>query len=83
MKELEAGRTHRDNDDARLGDDFLGQVVEGGVRDVFKRPQLLHPVVQLDVCSHVLVEGAVYRWGSELDHRVIFLTGRLNGRTFR
>lgn len=45
MKEMEAGRTHRDNDDARLGDDFLGQAVEGGVRDVFKGPQLPHPVV--------------------------------------
>lgn len=76
-------RPHRDDDDASLGDDVLGQVVEDGVGAVFEGPQLLHPLVQLDVCSHVLVEGAVHRRGSELDHRVIFLVGLLNGRTFR
>lgn len=82
-KEAEGWRTHRDDDDAGLGDDVLGQVVEDGVGAVFEGPQILHPVVQLDVCSHVLVEGAVHRWGSELDHRVIFLMGLLNGRMFR
>lgn len=83
MKGAEGWRTHRDNNDASLGDDVLGQVVEDGVGAVFEGPQLLHPVVQLDVCSHVLVEGAVHCWGSELDHRVIFLMGLLNGRMFR
>lgn len=82
-KEAAGWRTHRDNDDASLGDDVLGQVVEDGVGAVFERPQLLHPVVQLDVCSHVLVDGAVDRWGPELDHRVIFLMGLLNERMFR
>lgn len=80
---MEAAQTHSDDNDAGLGDDFLHQVVEDGVRVVIKRLQLLHPVVQLDVRSYVLVEGAVHCWRSELDHRVIFLMGLLNGRTFR
>lgn len=83
IKETEAAQPHPDNNDASLGDDVLGQVVEDGVRVVIKGLQLLHPVVQLDVRSHVLVEGAVHCWRSELDHRVIFLMGLLNGRRFR
>lgn len=83
IKGTEAAQTHRDDNDAGLGDDFLDQVVEDGVRVVIKGLQLLLPVVQLDVRSHVLVEGAVHCWRSELDHCVIFLMGHLNGRTFR
>lgn len=81
--DAEAAQTHRDDDDAGLGDDLLHQVEEDGVRVVIKGLQLLHPVVQVDVGCHVLVEGAVHRWGSELDHRVIFLVGLLNRRRFR
>lgn len=80
--DAEAAQTHRDDNDASLGDDLLHQVKDG-VRVVIKGLHLLHPVVQLDVGSHMLVEGAVHCWGSELDHRVIFLMGLLNGRRFR
>lgn len=60
MKAACAAYSHRDDDDAGLSDDFLHQLVEGGVEMVDEGLQLLHPVVQLDVGSRVLAEGAVY-----------------------
>lgn len=76
-KRRKAGQTHRDNNDAGLRDDLLHQVIEDGVRVVIEGLQILLPVVQLDVRSHGLVEGAVHCRRFELDHRVVFLMGLL------
>lgn len=42
--------------------------------------QLLHPIVQMDGCSQVLVQGDVHRRRPKLDDCVVFLVGRLNER---
>lgn len=41
--------------------------------------QFLHPVVQLDVGSEVLVQGVVHRWRLKLDDCVVLLAGVLKG----
>lgn len=47
---------------------------------VVKGLQLLHPVVQMDGRSQVLVQGDVHRRRPKLDDCVVFLVGRLNER---
>ncbi len=78
MKALWAACTHSDTDDAGLCDDLLGQLVEDGVRVVFKGLKFLYPVVQMDVRFKLLVQGVVYCWRPKLDDRVVLLVGILS-----
>lgn len=78
IRETWAACTHSDDDDAGLSDDLLGQVVEDGVRVVIEGLQFLHPVVQMEVRSKVLVRGTAYCWRMKLHDCVVFLVGVLN-----
>lgn len=75
---------HRHDDDAGLGDDVLGQLVEGGVGVVGEALQDLHDVVQLDDGAQRLdVAGAVYRRRVELQDAVVLaqsVLDKLRGR---
>lgn len=71
-------KTHRDNDHAVLGDDFVGQLVEGGVRVVIERFQLLDQVVQLDESAEALaLIRPVHGRREELQHGVVLAVSLL------
>lgn len=84
-------KTHRDYDHAVLWDDFVGELVEGGIWVVIKRFQLLHEVVQLDESSEGLaLVRPVHCRGEELQHGVVLtvslltnLKGQENGDTLQ
>lgn len=77
-KGVGAASAHLDDDDAGLGDDLLGHVLEDGVGVVFEGLELLHPVVQLDEGSEVLALRAAHRRRAKLDDRVVLLVGLLS-----
>lgn len=63
---------HSHDDDAGLGDDVLGELVEGGVGVVVEALQLLHPVVQVEKRPERLaVEAAVHRRRVKLEDGVV------------
>lgn len=75
---LRTVETHRDNDHAVFRDDLVGELVEGGVRVVIERFQLLDEVVQLDEGPEGLalvrpVDGR----GEELQHGVVLTVSLL------
>lgn len=70
-------RPHRDDDDAGLSDDVLGELVEAGVGVVVEVLQLLHHVVQVQERPQGLsVQRGVDRRRVELQDGVV-LTQRL------
>lgn len=74
-----AVRPHGDDDDARLRDDILVQLVEGGVRVVVEALQLLAGVVQVDVRPEGLgVRRGVDRRRVELQDAVILTLSLLH-----
>lgn len=72
--------THGDNDDAGLRENFLRQLVKDGVRVVVEVPQVLLPVVQLDVRPGNPTQRVVDRRRAELDDRVVLLVSNLAPR---
>lgn len=70
---------HGHDDDAGLGDDVLGQLVEGGVGVVTEALQHFDRVVQLDDGPEGLdAAGAVYRRGVELEDGVVLTQSLLD-----
>lgn len=70
---------HGHDDDAGLGDDVLGELVEGGVGVVVEALQLLHHVVQLEKRPEGLAVGAaVHRRGVKLEDGVVLTQSLLD-----
>lgn len=69
---------HSHDDDARVRDDVLGELVEGGGGVILEALQVLLHVVQLDDRPQRLtVLAAAHLRGVELDGRVVLIEGVL------
>lgn len=77
-----AARAHGDDDDAGLGDDGLGELVEGGVRVVREGLQLLLGVVQLQDGAQRAAGAPDHRRRQELHHAVVLAQGLLRKLIF-